>query len=84
MKVVYGYEMVPQSDLFASIADRMSEMLTNCFFPSTALENTSPIHMYHVRTPSLNIDVSLKRKYDTCPSGALVLGSSNTPRYAGS
>ncbi|KAI9566868.1 CyP450 monooxygenase [Boletus coccyginus] len=42
MTVVYGYEMAPQNDLFASIADRASEMLTNCFFPGAALVNTFP------------------------------------------
>jgi hypothetical protein len=42
MTVVYGYEMAPRNDLFASIADRASEMLTNCFFPGAALVNTFP------------------------------------------
>lgn len=84
MTVVYGYEMAPQNDLFASIADRASEMLTNCFFPGAALVNTFPFRTYHPRVPFLNVDTSFEQKYDTCPSGALVLGSSNTPRYAGS
>jgi len=45
MQVVYGYEMAPRNDLFASIADRASEMLTNSFFPGAALVNTFPICM---------------------------------------
>jgi len=61
MTVVYGYEMAPQNDLFASIADRASEMLTNCFFPGAALVNTFPVRTYHVRAPSLNIDASFER-----------------------
>ncbi|KAF8135168.1 CyP450 monooxygenase [Boletus edulis] len=43
MTIVYGYEMAPRNDLFASIADRASEMLTNCFFPGAALVNTFPV-----------------------------------------
>ncbi|KAG9316121.1 cytochrome P450 [Chiua virens] len=43
MEIVYGYEMAPRNDLFASIADRASEMLTNCFFPGAALVNTFPV-----------------------------------------
>ncbi|KAH7884803.1 CyP450 monooxygenase [Phlebopus sp. FC_14] len=43
MTVVYGYEMAPRNDLFASIADRASEMLTNSFFPGAALVNTFPV-----------------------------------------
>lgn len=43
MQVVYGYEMAPRDDLFASIADRASEMLTNSFFPGAALVNTFPM-----------------------------------------
>ncbi|KAN0092646.1 Cytochrome P450 [Tylopilus felleus] len=43
MKVVYGYEMARQDDLFATIADRASEMLTNSFFPGAALVNAFPI-----------------------------------------
>ncbi|KAH7915601.1 CyP450 monooxygenase [Hygrophoropsis aurantiaca] len=46
MMVVYGYEMAPQNDRFASIADRASEMLTNSFFPGAALVNTFPILQY--------------------------------------
>ncbi|KAG1821682.1 cytochrome P450 [Suillus subaureus] len=46
MQVVYGYEMAPQDDLFASIADRASEMLTNSFFPGAALVNTFPMFQY--------------------------------------
>lgn len=42
MTVVYGYEMAPRNDLFASIADRASEMLTNSFFPGAALVNAFP------------------------------------------
>lgn len=48
MTVVYGYEMAPRNDLFASIADRASEMLTNCFFPGAALVNTFPVRAYRV------------------------------------
>ncbi|KAL4062870.1 CyP450 monooxygenase [Scleroderma citrinum] len=43
MTVVYGYEMAPRDDLFASIADRASEMLTNSFFPGAALVNAFPL-----------------------------------------
>ncbi|KAF9223381.1 CyP450 monooxygenase [Gyrodon lividus] len=43
MTVVYGYEIAARNDLFASIADRASEMLTNSFFPGAALVNTCPV-----------------------------------------
>ncbi|KAG6369345.1 Cytochrome P450 monooxygenase [Boletus reticuloceps] len=43
MAVIYGYEMAPQNDFFASIANRASEMLTNCFFPGAALVNAFPV-----------------------------------------
>ncbi|KAH7920238.1 CyP450 monooxygenase [Leucogyrophana mollusca] len=46
MVVVYGYEMAPQNDRFAQIADRASEMLTNSFFPGAALVNTFPIFQH--------------------------------------
>ncbi|KAI6133500.1 CyP450 monooxygenase [Pisolithus thermaeus] len=46
MTVVYGYKMAPQNDLFASIADRASEMLTNSFFPGAALVNAFPALRY--------------------------------------
>ena len=43
MAVVYGYKVAPRNDLFASIADRASDMLANCFFPGAALVNTFPV-----------------------------------------
>ncbi|KAI6039862.1 CyP450 monooxygenase [Pisolithus marmoratus] len=43
MTVVYGYKMAPRNDLFASIADRVSGMLTNSFFPGAALVNAFPV-----------------------------------------
>jgi hypothetical protein len=67
MQVVYGYEMAPRDDLFASIADRASEMLTNSFFPGAALVNTFPMCMYHLSTGDSD---SFDMQCNICRSGA--------------
>ncbi|KIJ57779.1 hypothetical protein HYDPIDRAFT_34800 [Hydnomerulius pinastri MD-312] len=46
LTLVYGYKMEPRNDLFASIADRASDMLANSFFPGAALVNAFPVFQY--------------------------------------
>ncbi|KIJ62862.1 hypothetical protein HYDPIDRAFT_30008 [Hydnomerulius pinastri MD-312] len=46
LTLVYGYEMEPRNDLFASIVDRAACMLTNSFVPGAALVNAFPVFQY--------------------------------------
>ncbi|KIJ62861.1 hypothetical protein HYDPIDRAFT_30007 [Hydnomerulius pinastri MD-312] len=46
LALVYGYEMESRNDLFASIADRATEMLVNSIFPGVVLVNAFPVFQY--------------------------------------
>lgn len=69
MTVVYGYEMAPRNDLFASIADRASEMLTNSFFPGAALVNTFPVckHGFFIRSVEIPNFQTVQHLPEWCP-----------------
>lgn len=82
MTVVYGYEMAPRNDLFASIADRASEMLTNSFFPGAALVNAFPACQCSPRLIN-GCDLTCFQ-YNTCPNGVPVRGSKSLRANAGS
>ncbi|EIW83661.1 CyP450 monooxygenase [Coniophora puteana RWD-64-598 SS2] len=63
MIVLYGYEIAPQGDRFAEIADTASEMLTNSFFPGAALVNALPF-LRHL--PSWFPGAGFKRYANIC------------------